>query len=90
MARQEVLLGPTPPDFSVVICESVVKRNVGGPEVMRAQLGALLLHGARETTILQVLPLSAEPHGLMDCPMSILTPPDGVPVIYTEGTNQGR
>ncbi|WP_433858925.1 Scr1 family TA system antitoxin-like transcriptional regulator [Streptomyces kronopolitis] len=89
MARQEVLKGTSPPDFSVVICESVLRRNVGGPNVMREQLSALLAHGTRRTTVLQVMPLSGETHGLMDGSMSILTTPDDPPVIYTEGVRSG-
>ncbi|PBC86060.1 hypothetical protein SAMN05428954_1096 [Streptomyces sp. 2112.3] len=89
MARQEVLKGSSPPDFSVVICESVLRRNVGGLDVMREQLSALLAHGSRRTTVLQVMPLSAETHGLMDGSMSILTTPDSSPVIYTEGIRSG-
>ncbi|MER5969149.1 DUF5753 domain-containing protein [Streptomyces sp. NPDC002055] len=89
MARQEVLKGNSPPDFSVVICESVLLRNVGSPDVMREQLSALLAHGSRRTTVLQVMPLCAETHGLMDGSMSILTTADGPPVIYTEGIRSG-
>ncbi|MFK0296868.1 Scr1 family TA system antitoxin-like transcriptional regulator [Streptomyces sp. NPDC090442] len=73
LARQEVLRGTSPPDFSVVVCESVVRRNVGGPSVMRDQLAALLAYGAQPANILQVLPLSAATHGLMDSSASILT-----------------
>ncbi|MGX1853299.1 Scr1 family TA system antitoxin-like transcriptional regulator [Streptomyces sp. NPDC055299] len=89
LARQDVLKGSSPPDFSAIICESVIRRNVGGPEVMREQLAALLTHGTRPTTVLQVLPLSAGTHGLMDGSMSILTTDDGQPVIYTEGIRSG-
>ncbi|WP_244943385.1 DUF5753 domain-containing protein [Streptomyces inhibens] len=89
LARQDVLKGSSPPDFSVIICESVIRRTVGGPEVMREQLSALLTHSTQPTTVLQVLPLSAGTHGLMDGSMSILTTPDGPPVIYTEGIRSG-
>ncbi|BDH13318.1 transcriptional regulator [Streptomyces hygroscopicus] len=89
LARQDVLKGSSPPDFSVIICESVIRRNVGGPEVMREQLAALLTHGTQPTTVLQVLPLSAGTHGLMDGSMSILTTAEGQPVIYTEGIRSG-
>lgn len=89
MARQDVLKGSSPPDFSAIICESVIRRNVGGPVVMREQLGALLAHSTRPTTVLQVLPLSAGTHGLMDGSMTILTPLEGQPVVYTEGIRSG-
>ncbi|MFF9481270.1 Scr1 family TA system antitoxin-like transcriptional regulator [Streptomyces sp. NPDC014733] len=89
IARQQILTGSTPPDFSVILCESVIKRVVGGREVMREQLAALLEHTARPTTVLQVLPLDAGTHGLMDGTLSILTTADGPPVVYTEGIRSG-
>ncbi len=89
LARQDVLRGSSPPDFSAVMCESVIRRNVGGRAVMRDQLAALLAVGAQHTTVLQVLPLTAETHGLMDGPMSILTAPNGTTVVYTEGIKSG-
>lgn len=84
MARKDVLRAPSPPYFSAVICESVLRRDVGGSEVMREQLSALLTFGSQHTNVLQVLPLSAGTHGLMDGSMSILTKPDGASMVYTE------
>lgn len=89
IARQHVLKGSSPPDFSVIICESVIRRKVGDADVMRGQLAALLKHVDRPTTVLQVLPLSAGTHGLMDGPISILTTSDGQTVVYTEGVRSG-
>ncbi|MFJ6569959.1 Scr1 family TA system antitoxin-like transcriptional regulator [Streptomyces sp. NPDC091292] len=84
VARQEVFRRGLPPDFSAIICESVIKRNVGGPDVMREQLGALLAHGRPETNVVQVLLLSAGCHGLMDGSLSLLTPRSGPAVVHTE------
>ncbi|MFE5092108.1 DUF5753 domain-containing protein [Streptomyces sp. NPDC056638] len=89
IARQVVLESSSPPDLSVVICESVLRRTIGGSEVMREQLEALLVHIARPTTLLQVLPLDAGAHGLMDGSMSILTAPDVGMIAYTEGIKSG-
>ncbi|MET4926604.1 helix-turn-helix transcriptional regulator [Streptomyces sp. PSRA5] len=85
MSRQDVLKGSSPPYLSVVVCESVLQRNVGGREVMREQLGVLLARGALHTNVLQVLPLHAATHGLMDGAMSVLTSPDGTSIVYAEG-----
>ncbi|MEV7426886.1 MULTISPECIES: helix-turn-helix domain-containing protein [unclassified Streptomyces] len=87
IARQEVLHRGSPPDLSIVICEAVIRRSVGGSEVMRGQLASLLAQGTRYTTIVQVLPFSTGSHLLMDGSMSILTAPDGTRVIYTESLN---
>lgn len=89
IARQEILDGGSPPDFSAIVCESVIRRTVDNAQVMRGQLAALLKHAARPTTILQVLPLTAGTHGLMDGPLSILTMPDGSTVLYTEDIVSG-
>ncbi|MFH9107220.1 helix-turn-helix domain-containing protein [Streptomyces albus] len=89
MARQEILKGTTPPDFSAILCESVIRRRVGTPKVMREQLAVLLEHGKRPTSVIQVLPLDAGTHGLMDGPLSIVTTADGPPVVYTEGIRSG-
>ncbi|MFD7070134.1 DUF5753 domain-containing protein [Streptomyces sp. NPDC059913] len=89
IARQQVLASSSPPDFSAVICESVIRRSVGDAGVMRGQLEALLLHSRRPTTVLQVLPLDAGVHGLMDGPLSILTTPETGVIVYTEGIRSG-
>ncbi|WP_258017904.1 helix-turn-helix domain-containing protein [Streptomyces noursei] len=89
VARQDVLRLGTPPDFSVVLCESVILRRVGSAEVMRGQLETLLAYAKQPTTIMQVLPLGSDAHGLMDGPLTTLTTPDGDTVAYTEGLVSG-
>ncbi|MEV0777611.1 helix-turn-helix transcriptional regulator [Streptomyces sp. NPDC050433] len=84
LARQELLRGAAPPSLRVVLCESVIRRRVGGAEVMREQLGALLNHGARPTTRLQVLPLDAEPHLLINWPVTFLTAASHVTLVCVE------
>jgi hypothetical protein len=78
LARQDLLQAPVPPDLRVVLCESVLMRRVGGADVMREQLMALLDHGKRPTTRLRILPLDAEAHLLIDWPASFLTLPNHV------------
>ncbi|GFH79825.1 hypothetical protein Sgou_44950 [Streptomyces gougerotii] len=89
MSRQELLRRPSPPDMSVVVCESVLRRRVGEPETMRGQLSALLEFADRPTALLQVLPLDAGTHGLMDGSLSILTTPENGMTVYTEGIRSG-
>ncbi|MFE7319162.1 Scr1 family TA system antitoxin-like transcriptional regulator [Streptomyces sp. NPDC057555] len=89
LARQSVLISGAYPDFSVVLCESVIRRRVGTAEVMREQLGTLLVHAKRPTTRIQVLPLGAEAHGLMDGPLNLLTLPSGAVIAYVEGIMSG-
>ncbi|MEV4329588.1 helix-turn-helix transcriptional regulator [Streptomyces sp. NPDC049597] len=62
MKRQEILARPKPPHLWAILDESVLRRVVGSPEVMKDQLGRLL--EANETTpiTLQVLPFSKGAH----------------------------
>jgi hypothetical protein len=65
MTRQQILRRPEPPRLWVVIDEAVLRRPVGGPAVMRAQLGRLIEAAAQPNITLQVLPLAAGAHPVM-------------------------
>ncbi|MEV3872248.1 helix-turn-helix domain-containing protein [Streptomyces sp. NPDC002454] len=56
--RQQILDRPTPPQYHLVLDESVIRRAVGGPEVMSAQLDYLLKRGSEPSITIQVLPFS--------------------------------
>ena len=64
MRRQEILDRDTPPPPGIwaVLDESVIRRAVGGRDVMRAQLARLGEIAASTTATLQVLPFSAGAH----------------------------
>ncbi|GAV43675.1 helix-turn-helix domain-containing protein [Streptomyces acidiscabies] len=62
LARQDVLLGNPPLMLSAVLDEAVLRRQVGGPEVMAAQLERLLEAAKLPQVTLQVLPFSAGAH----------------------------
>jgi hypothetical protein len=42
LARQQLLARPEPPEYWVVMDETVLRRPVGGPQVMREQLAHLI------------------------------------------------
>ncbi|MFI6699681.1 helix-turn-helix domain-containing protein [Streptomyces sp. NPDC050509] len=84
LARQDLLRSTTPPHVRVVLCESVLKRRVGNPDVLREQFAVLLRQGEQPTTRIQVLPLHSEPHLLMEWPVSFLTMPNHVTVVCVE------
>jgi hypothetical protein len=65
MMRQQVLDREDPPRVRVVLNEGAVRRVVGGPEVMRAQLRQLAADRERATVMVQVLPFSAGEHPAM-------------------------
>lgn len=58
--RQEVLTRDSPPRVSAVIDESVLRRRVGGPSVMRAQLYRLAEVSELSNVDIRVLPLNGE------------------------------
>ncbi|WP_253916877.1 helix-turn-helix transcriptional regulator [Streptomyces sp. MNP-20] len=90
LARQERLLAPNPPALWVVLDESVLRRPVGGPEVMRGQLAHLLTVGTRPNIHIQVLPFSHGEHSAMGGSLSLCTLPDGAELAYTEGADMGQ
>jgi transcriptional regulator with XRE-family HTH domain len=63
LRRQRVLDGPTPPRVWVVLDEAVLRRRVGGADVMRRQLDHLLELAERPGVTLQIAALD-RPSGL--------------------------
>lgn len=57
MRRQKILARPDAPRLWTVIDESALRRPIGGPQVMRAQLDALLEWTELPHIALQILPL---------------------------------
>lgn len=65
MARQQVLTRPDPPRLWMVLDETVLRRHVGGPKVMRGQLDLLTEAAKLPNITLQVLPFAAGAHRAM-------------------------
>lgn len=74
--RQQRLLGEHPLELWAVLDESVLRRVVGGPVVMRAQLEHLVLMSYRGNVTLQVLPFDAGAHALMGDRVTVFSFPD--------------
>src|SRR5215472_4529225 len=55
LARQVVLTRPDPPNIWVVLDEAALKRPIGGPAVMRAQLQHLLEFAQRPSVTVQIM-----------------------------------
>ena len=90
MARQQRLGSPDAPELWVVLDEAVLKRPIGGDDVMRAQLGRLVEAAAERHIKVQVLPFAQGEHDAMGGSLTVLTLPDGSEVAYTEGAHNGR
>jgi transcriptional regulator with XRE-family HTH domain len=86
LARQERLTGEDPPEYWAVLNEAVIRRVVGGAEVMRAQLDHIAEMAALPQVNVQVLPFAAGVHPAMDGSFRILGFPEpGDPdVVYLE------
>jgi transcriptional regulator with XRE-family HTH domain len=83
--RQQILHRPDPPRLWAVIDEAALRRPVGGPAVMRAQLKHLIQAVRLDHVTIQVMPFSAG-HAAAGGPISLLRFPEGglADVVYLE------
>ncbi|PWU44647.1 transcriptional regulator [Micromonospora globispora] len=72
MARQELLRRPHPPQLWAVVDEAALRRPIGGPEVMRGQLSALIEATKSPHIRLQVVPFEAGGHAAAGGAFTIL------------------
>lgn len=63
LARQEILTKPDAPQYHVVMSESCLRREFGGPEVMREQIEHMVKLAKRSNVMLHVVPFKARPVG---------------------------
>ncbi|HEY5988257.1 MAG TPA: helix-turn-helix transcriptional regulator [Streptosporangiaceae bacterium] len=86
MARQALLTSPEPPNLWVVMDEAVLRRPVGGAQVMRAQVRRLLAAAEQPNVTIQVIPFQVGGHAAAGGPFSILrfSEPDLPDVVYLE------
>ncbi|WP_322768530.1 helix-turn-helix transcriptional regulator [Frankia sp. Cr1] len=86
MSRQERLRSDHPPRLWVVLDESVVRRPIGGKEVLGAQLRHLLDSMARPNITIQVLPFAVGGHAALGTSFTHLGFPDAndPEVVYVE------
>ncbi|MZE76929.1 helix-turn-helix domain-containing protein [Streptomyces xinghaiensis] len=84
--RQSLLTKDDPPLLWVVMDETVLRRPIGGPEVMRAQIDRLIEATEMPRVRLQLMPFSAGPHPAMYGPFHIFRfpLPELPDVVYSE------
>ncbi|MGV9641853.1 helix-turn-helix domain-containing protein [Streptomyces sp. NPDC003333] len=90
MGRQERLRAPRRPELWVILDEAVLRRPVGGRDVMRAQLARLLDTATERQITVQVLPFDQGEHDALGGSLTLLTLPDGTEAAYTEGAHYGQ
>ncbi|HKB29821.1 MAG TPA: helix-turn-helix transcriptional regulator [Streptosporangiaceae bacterium] len=86
MERQQLINGDDPLQLWAVVDEAVLKRPLGGPEVMRGQLKHLIEVTAMRNVTLQVIPFHSGGHAAAGGPFSILrfAEPDLPDIVYLE------
>ena len=86
LARQERLTGDDPPEYWAVLNEAVIRRVVGGAEVMRKQLNHIAEIAKLPHVSVQVLPFGAGVHPAMEGAFRILGFPESADpdVVYLE------
>lgn len=91
LAKRQASLKRTPtPLVYAVLDESCIRRLVGGPEVMAAQLDRLVEFAELPSTVLQVAPYDLGERRAFDLPVRLLTLPDRSQLAYAESAQQGR
>lgn len=88
--RQAALARSRPPMMLVVMDESCVRRQVGGPDVMGAQLERLVEYAEHPNIVVQVAPFEMGERRPFDLPVNLLTLPDRSVVAYAESQAQGH
>jgi transcriptional regulator with XRE-family HTH domain len=75
-ARQARHAATGTPHLHAIVSEAVLRRPIGGPAVMAAQLDHLGQAAALPGTTVQVLPFAAGAHPALDTPFALMTFPD--------------
>ncbi|WP_329879169.1 DUF5753 domain-containing protein [Streptomyces sp. BE20] len=88
--RQASLRREPPPVIHAVLDESCIRRPIGGPAVMAAQLDHLVAFASLPNTLLQVAPFGIGEARAFDLPVYILTFADRSLMSYAESAQQGN
>jgi transcriptional regulator with XRE-family HTH domain len=84
--RQELLDQPSPPNYRLLIDEAVLRRPVGSPALMAAQIAKLLDLSTAGKVRIQLIPFEAGAYSVGDISFTLLefTEPALPPVVYVE------
>lgn len=90
MARQEIFSRRPAPLLSFVIEEVVLRKPIGGRDVLRGQLEQILLAGQNRNVELQVMPTDRQDHAAMGGPFTLIETAEGQRIAYTEVQEDSR
>ena len=93
LRRQQLLERETPPRFRALLDEAVLRRQVGSPAIMRAQLDGILTRIHDRKATIQVIPFRAGGQAINDSNFILLEFGDESrqrPVVFVEGLVSNR
>ncbi|MEV0847866.1 helix-turn-helix transcriptional regulator [Streptomyces sp. NPDC049954] len=88
--RQAALRRTRPPLIFVVLDESCLRRPIGSPAIMEAQLARLLEFAELPNTVVQVAPFDMGERRPFSLPVTLLTMADRAVMSYAESAQQGH
>jgi uncharacterized protein DUF5753 len=90
MERQKILMADDTPELGIILSQNALEWPVGSPEIMRAQLAALL--EASERCNVRIVPRTFESGGYrgLDGSFTLMSGDDYGEVAYTESPEGGR
>ncbi|GGN54835.1 transcriptional regulator [Streptomyces kronopolitis] len=88
--RQAALVRTPPPLVFVVLDESCLRRPVGGPAVMEAQLESLIEFAELPNTVLHIAPFDMGERRPLSLPITVLTLSDRSLMSYAESSQRGH
>ncbi|ASQ94727.1 helix-turn-helix transcriptional regulator [Streptomyces sp. 11-1-2] len=88
--RQAALVRTSPPHVFVVLDESCIRRPIGEPAVMAAQLARLAEFAELPNTVVQVAPFAMGARRPFDLPVTVLTMADRSLMSYAESAQRGH
>ncbi|MEU7488303.1 helix-turn-helix transcriptional regulator [Streptomyces sp. NPDC042319] len=90
LLRQEIFSRGSTPLMSFIVEEPVLRRPLGGQDVLRGQLEHLLLTGQKRNVELQVMPTNREDHAGLSGPFTLIETLEGRRVAYVEVASISR
>ncbi|WP_328739155.1 helix-turn-helix domain-containing protein [Streptomyces erythrochromogenes] len=90
LARQDIFSRTPLPTISFVIEESMLRRPLGGRDVMRGQLEQILLAGQRRNVAIQVMPTALEEHAGLGGSFTLIETREGRRMAYVEAHQDSR
>lgn len=90
LARQEIISRKPMPTISFVIEEAVLRRPIGGEQVMRGQLEQIYLIGQQRNVEIQVMPTRRTEHAALSGPFTLIETREERRIAYVEVHKDSR